>query len=526
MRRRLAAAAVLLLSVAACSTPDPNPGAVEVRQTPRGESAFVHVQNLDVITEWDPASSYSNEIIAFQNVYETLTMWNPVTAKAAPRLATSWVSSVDGRTWTFNLRPGVTFHTGRPLDAAAVKASVERTRKLGEGASYIWDSVQSITADDPLTVTFTLKYPVPLDLVASSGYAAYVYDTKAAPDLRAWLRTGKDAGSGPYKIKTWQKGKEDELTLTAYDGYWGGWTGPHYRTVKYRVVPDLDRAWRMLLRGEASFVERLDPRLYARAKATPGVRTSRSPSFQTMMMLFNTAEGPTADVRVRRALQKAVDYQGIIKALRGAGSPVSGIVPEGLPGHVPGREPSQDLTGAAELLRQAGYGPGGRPLRLKLTYAEGDADEKLLATRLAATLKPLNVTLDARAMQWNAQWDLGKRRGQDIFVMYWWPDYADGYSWFGNVFHSQDPTVFGLTYLNDRETDELLDTLPRLTVTDKAGAGRAFRQATARVLDRHAAAALPWVVTYQRAYLGGIQGYDDNPAYPDVAFVHDLRPAG
>jgi peptide/nickel transport system substrate-binding protein len=519
VRRRLAAAAALTL-LAACSTPAGPP------RPPAAESVFVYAQNLDVISDWDPASSYSNELIAFQNVYETLTLWNPLTKQSVPRLATSWRSGPDGRTWTFTLRKGATFHTGRPVDAAAVKASIERTMRTKAGASYIWDAVSSIRADDQSTVTFTLKYAVPLDLVASSGYAAYIYDTQAAPDLGAWFRQGRDAGSGPYTVAGWKPGKEDELTLKAYDKYWGGWDKPHYSTVKYRVVPDPERAWRMLARGEVSFVDRLDPRLYARAGATPGLRTSERGSFQTAMLLFNTATGPMKDVRVRRAVQKAIDYRGLIRALRGAGLPASGVVPDGLLGHVDGRYPTQDLSGAARLLERAGYGPGGRPLRLRLTYAQGDADQRLLVTRLTATLRRLNVTLDARAMPWNAQWEQGRRRGQDIFVMYWWPDYADGFSWFGNVFRSADPPVFNLSYLRDRPLDQLLDGLPELTVTDKVAAQAAYEQATSRVLDLRAAAAVPWLVTYQRAYLGGIQGYDDNPAYPDVVFAYELRPSG
>ncbi|MFI7114185.1 ABC transporter substrate-binding protein [Nonomuraea sp. NPDC050227] len=519
MRRRLAAAAALAL-LSACSGP------TEVPRPPAAESVFVYAQNLDVISDWDPASSYSNELIAFQNVYETLTLWNPFTKKSAPRLATSWRSTPDGRTWTFTLRQGATFHTGRPVDAAAVKASIERTMKTGAGASYIWDAVSSVKAEDPNTVTFALKYAVPLDLVASSGYAAYIYDTQAAPDLRSWLGAGRDAGSGPYTVAAWHPGQEEELTLKAYPKYWGGWDKPHYSTVKYRVVPDPDRAWRMLARGEVSFVDRLSPRLFARAAVTPGVRTSERDSYQTAMLLFNTASGPMKDVRVRRAVQQAVDYRGLVRALRGAVAPASGIVPEGLTGHVAGRAPRQDLAGAAALLGRAGYGPAGRPLRLRLTYAQGDHDQRLLATSLAAELKPLNVTLDARAMPWNAQWQQGRKRGQDIFVMYWWPDYADGYSWFGNVFRGGEPPVFNLAYLRDRTLDELLEGLPELSVTDKEAAQAAYEQATGRVLDVRAAAALPWVVRYQRAYLGGVQGYDDNPAYPDVVFAYELRPSG
>ncbi len=479
-----------------------------------------------MITEWDPGRSYSNEVVALQNIYETLTLWNPVTKKAGPRLATAWRASPDGRTWTFTLRQGVTFHTGRPLDASAVKASIERTKQAKTGASYIWDAVSSIRAEDPSTVVFTLKYPVPLDLVASSAYAAYIYDTKAAPNLSDWFAAGKDAGSGPYTVSSWKKGTEHELTLKSYSDYWGGWDRPHYRTVKYRVVPDPERAWELLLSGEASFVYRLDPRLFARAVATPGIRAVEQPSFQTAMLLFNTATGPMTDVRVRRAVQKAVDYRGVVRALRGGVALTSGIVPQGLLGHVRGREPKQDLTAAAALLQRAGYGPGGRPLTLRLTFAEGDTDQQLLVRRLRQDLAALNVTLRAKAMPWTAQWDQGKKKGQDIFLMYWWPDYADGYSWFGNVFHSADPPLFNLTYLNDPTTDALVDTLPELIVTDRAAAQRTFAQATARVLDKQAAAALPWVVNQRRAYLGGIEGYTDYPAYPDVVFVFDLRPSG
>ncbi|GAA3667268.1 ABC transporter substrate-binding protein [Nonomuraea antimicrobica] len=519
MRRRLAAAAALVL-LAACSAPPEPPRA------PSGEAPFVYVKNTDVITEWDPSRSYSNEIIAFQNVYETLTLWNPVTKKSAPRLATSWRSSADGRTWTFTLRSGVTFHTGRTLDAEAVKASIERTMKAKTGASYIWDAVSSIRVEGPLAVTFALKYPVPLDLVASAGYAAYIYDTKAAPDLAKWFQQGRDAGSGPYTVTKWNKGKEDELTLSAYEGYWDGWERPHYNTIKYRAVPDPERAYRMLQRGEATFVDRLDHELFAQAEAAPGLRTSDRPSFTTAMMLFNTAEGPMKDIRVRKAVQKALDYQGVVQALKGSVMPASGVIPEGLLGHVPARAPEQDVATATRLLQQAGYGPGGTPLRLRLTYGEGEADEQVLVRRLRAALQPLNITLEARGMNWNAQWELGKQRGQDIFVMYWWPDYADGYSYFGQVFRSADPPVMNLSYLNDPRLDTMLDTVPELTVTDKLAAQRVYEQATTWVLDQRAAAAMPWVVRSRRAYLGGVQGYDDNPAYPDVVFVYDLRPSG
>ena len=81
---------------------------------------------------WDPATEYSDGIIAMPNMYETLTRYNSVTHKADPLLATSWSKSADGLTWTFHLRHGVHFHAGRLMTAQAAKAALQRTIKLGE----------------------------------------------------------------------------------------------------------------------------------------------------------------------------------------------------------------------------------------------------------------------------------------------------------------------------------------------------------------------------------------------------------
>ena len=157
-------------------------------------------------------------------------------------------------------------------------------------------------------------------------------------------------------------------------------------------------------------------------------------------------------------------------------------------------------------------------------------DQRLLVTMLAARLARLNVRLDARAMQWNAQWDRGKSENpadrQDIYAMYWWLDYADAYSWFINLFHSADPVSFNLTYLADKAIDRRIDELPMLVATDHAAAQRSYAALQRDLIDKRAVAVVTWVTTYQRAYLGGIRNYTDNPAYPNVVFVHELEPRG
>src|SRR4051795_6306588 len=109
MRRLLVLGLVAVLALTGC-------GGGSVAETTAGtttspkDSNFVYVSNLDIITDWDPATSYSNEVIAMQNIYESLTRYDITTKKVKPLLATKWASSPDGKTWTFTLRDGVKFH--------------------------------------------------------------------------------------------------------------------------------------------------------------------------------------------------------------------------------------------------------------------------------------------------------------------------------------------------------------------------------------------------------------------------------
>lgn len=111
----------------------------------------------------DPATSFSNDGAVLANVYEGLTRYIPATdkaeAKIEPLLATSWDVSADGKTWTFTLRDGVKLHDGSPLTSQAVKGSIERTKKIGGGASFIWGPVASIETPEPLKVVFLLSEP-------------------------------------------------------------------------------------------------------------------------------------------------------------------------------------------------------------------------------------------------------------------------------------------------------------------------------------------------------------------------------
>src|SRR3954447_2545187 len=100
--RSLALAAALAVAATGCS-------GGTVRKAASSNSSFIYSFNLNVVTDCDPATSYSNEIIAMQNIYESLTRYDTKAKKVEPRLATKWASSDGGKKWTFTLRDGVKF---------------------------------------------------------------------------------------------------------------------------------------------------------------------------------------------------------------------------------------------------------------------------------------------------------------------------------------------------------------------------------------------------------------------------------
>src|SRR5215472_16978680 len=254
----LASGSALALLLAACGG-----GSSSSAPQQTANQVFTYDTTATVFDDgFDPATEYSDAIIAMSQMYETLTRWNPATHTVAPLLATSWSSADGGKTWTFHLRHGVHFHTGRLMTAQAAKAAILRTIKLGGGAAYVWGAVKTIDTPDQYTLVFHLSYPSALALEASADYSAYIYDTQAGgggSKLAGWLNAGHDAGTGPYTVQTWNKGQEFEVILKAFPKYWGGWSGPHYKKVVFRVVSQDSTSAQLLRSGQVTFVEQVSP---------------------------------------------------------------------------------------------------------------------------------------------------------------------------------------------------------------------------------------------------------------------------
>jgi peptide/nickel transport system substrate-binding protein len=532
-RARVAAAAAgacLALALAACSSGGSTYGSGSGSGTAQAASkVFTYDTYTQVMIDgWDPATEYSNGIIAMSNMYQTLTHYNPVTHAVDPELATSWSHSANGLTWTFQLRHGVYFHTGRLMTAQAAAAAILRTQKLNGGASYIWSAVKSITTPSEYTMVFHLSYPSPLDLEASADYSAYIYDTQAAGpggNLTKWLNAPHDAGTGPYTLQSWNSGQEFEVILKAFGKYWGGWKGAHYTKVVFRVTPQDTTAAQLLRGGSVNFVEQMSPTLWQSLRGVSGITLVSSPSWQNLLAQLNTR---ALSLPVRQAISYDTDYAGIVAALRGAAVQSSGIVPAGLFGHftdLPNY--SYDPSKAAKLLNSAGYGPGKKPLNLTLTYTAGDTDEQVVATLLKSSLSKINVNLNVQPLAWATQWNKGKSASasarQDIFMEYWWPDYADPYSWFVNLLLGEKQPFFNLSYYSNPTLNSQINTVESLVATNRAAGAALYKKMQDEILQQ-APIVFMYNTNYQYAMTSNFSGLQVNPAYPNVIFAYDLTP--
>ena len=521
----LASGSALLVLLAACGG-----SSQPTTHQQASNQVFTYDTTAPVMVDgWDPATEYSDGILAMSNMYETLTRYDSATHSVKPLLATSWSSADQGKTWTFHLRPGVHFHTGRLMTAQAAKAAILRTMKLGGGAAYVWAAVRSISTPDNSTMVFHLKFASPLDLEASASYSAYIYDTQAAGSgsLTKWLNTPHDAGTGPYTVQSWNKGQEFEVVLKAFPGYWGGWSGPHFKKVVYRVVPQDTTAAQLLRSGQVDFVEQISPAIWKSLRGQQGIHTMSVPSFQNLLGQLNAK---ALSLPVRQAISYAINYPGIIAALQGAAVQPSGLVPAGLPGHftdLPNYH--YDPAKAAQLLNQAGYGPGKKPLNLSLTYTQGDSNEQVVVTLLKSSLAKLNINLAAQSLAWPTQWAKAKSGNaashQSIFLEYWWPDYADPYTWFNNLLLTEKTPYFNLSYYSNPALDKQINDVESLLANNLSSGEQMYRTMQEEVLQQAPLAVL-YNVNYQYAMRTSFTGFQPDPAYANVVFTYNLRPTG
>lgn len=531
MQRRSLISSVLLMAalLSACGSPAATaqpPATAQPAPTAAGPR-LLKVATTANVTTWDPVKSFSTEAFYLGNLYEQLLRINPPGAAEpyTPLLASSWESSQGGLVWTFKLRPDVRFHDGEPLTAEAVKLSIEAAKARGD-ASFIWAPLETIEAADPLTVKMTLKYPAPMELIASSLYAAWIVSPKALAAVAAdenYFEAGIAAGTGPYTLAEASAGKS--VRLARFDGYWGGWDDVrHYDEIQISIVGDSAEHKRLLDAGAVDLAFQLPLDTIGEYRAKPGFSLVEQPSFFNFVGMFNTLRPPLDNKLVRQALSYAIPYQEIIAAgAQGFGTQSRSPVPAGVwPYSENVKQYGYDLDKAKALLKEAGQEGG---FKLTLSYASENQNEEKFAPLIKDSFAKLGVEVTLEPQLFKDQWARAKAdpaSAQDLFILMYWPTYSDaGVDNLAALFHSSEKPSFNLSYWKNSQFDTLIDDAAKLTASDPATALKKYEDAMSLLVEE-----APGVFLYDTkavyAIPSKIKGYQYNLNYPFTQFFYPL----
>ncbi|TCK28034.1 peptide/nickel transport system permease protein/peptide/nickel transport system substrate-binding protein [Ancylobacter aquaticus] len=292
-------------------------------------------------------------------LFDTLVDFEPATLAARPGLATSWTFP-DPKTLVFTLRENVRFHDGEPFDAAAVKAHLERAKTDPRSAvKSELQSIETIEVLAPNKVALHLSRPdtaLPLILADRAGMIA---SPKAVAE-RGRRHDREPVGTGPFKLEKWND--NDVVTMVRNPDYWDK-DLPHLDGLTFRIITDLNTALRSVIAGENQFTYRLNPqqKVVADRMGAGKVVVSSTPTIADYHLLFNYGKGPLDDVRVRQAINFALDRDGFNRAaLMGLGVPAQTMLPPGYWAHDPALDNyyTHDPDKARALLKEAGHADG------------------------------------------------------------------------------------------------------------------------------------------------------------------------
>jgi ABC-type transport system substrate-binding protein len=276
--------------------------------------------------------------------------------KIHPDLATSWTQSKDGLTWTFKLRKGVKFHDGTPFNAEAVKYNFDRflgpEKPLKSGLHT--PIIKSVDVVDEFTVKFSLKAPFALFLNnlahSASGIVSPTAHKKWGKDL-----TLHPVGTGPFKFVEWIRG--DRVVLERNDDYYEG--KPKLDKIIIRIVREDAARVLALQAGDYDLAVRIPPEEVGRLLREGRVRLYAEQSNRAIRIAFNMTKKPLTDLKVRQALNYAIDKESIVKNIyQDLAAVIPTIVGPLNIGYAPVKGYGYDPAKAKQLLAEAGFPNG------------------------------------------------------------------------------------------------------------------------------------------------------------------------
>ncbi|MED1791859.1 glutathione ABC transporter substrate-binding protein [Brevibacillus nitrificans] len=295
------------LLVSACGTSETSTVGAEVE----AKDLVVGLTGDPVSLDPHNATDTISSLINYQ-ILDTLVAFNDK-MEIVPRLAESWTVSEDGKTWTFKLRQGVTFQDGTPFNAEAVKTNFERladkSKKLSRRV-LIGQFIDKITTNGDYEVVFQLNTPQGPFLNNLAVTASGILSPKSIKENEQGIAKNP-VGTGPFTFKEWTPG--NQVVLEANQQYWGG--KPGVKSVTFKPVPENAARVIMLETGEADVIEKVPASEFERLKSNDEVQVISRPTNRVLYIGINTTVAPFDQVKVRQALNYAIDRETLVNKL-------------------------------------------------------------------------------------------------------------------------------------------------------------------------------------------------------------------
>jgi peptide/nickel transport system substrate-binding protein len=449
-----------------------------------------------------------------EHIYDRLLDRDAKTFKPKPMLAESW-RIVNDTTWEFKLRKGVKFHNGEPFTAQSVKATIDyaldpATKSHFVGAAY-WGLVKEVQVVDDFTVRFVTKQPWPNLADSAASTNSLIMPAKALKELGPQKLAEKPIGTGPFRFVEWKR--DERLVLERNPDYWQG--PADISRVTFRFIPEFSARMAALLSGEIDIMKDVPPHaVEAIEKSGRATLRSTVSSRINYLALVNLKPGPMQDLRVRRAMNHAVDVDELIKqVLKGRASRMCGPMAPANVDYAPAECYKYDPARAQALFKEAGVDPAKLPLTLDTPSGRYPLD-KDVSLAIAAQLQRVGLKVNVVVNEWGTHLDKIKNRNTgDMFFLGWGPAlYGQGTI---QPLFLADQTY--ASYGNNKTIDEKIARAQ--TLMEPKARAEAYAELQRLIRDE-----APWVFLWQQHDLYGVTNQVEwTPRADEKVWMYDAK---
>jgi peptide/nickel transport system substrate-binding protein len=337
--------------------------------------------------------------------------------KIVPQLATSYEWAADNRSVTLRLRPGVKFHDGEPFNAEAVRFNIDRHLTMaGSFRKSEIGEIKSVDVVNDLTVRLNLSQPLVPLLAALTDRAGMMISPKAAKELGDRFGT-RPVCAGPFKFV--ERVAQGKIVLQKFADYWDK-ANVHLDRVEFVPITDSTARLASLRSGDLQMIERVSPTDLAQIRADTRLKVVGVPELGFQVIRLNVANGPKsktlADVRVRQAIDLAIDRTALVKAVFNDEyipgnqfvSPSSVYYNKKLP------VKPRDVPRAKQLLREAG-----QPNLAFTLILPPERDRQEAAQVIQAMLAEAGITMTLQSQENVTMLEAGKRGDFEAYFTFW-----------------------------------------------------------------------------------------------------------